>query len=465
MGGVVGICLLLLSFLLIASAAAADNLTDVTVSKIWNDNNNNDGYREPACVQLQYGGQPTCYQYTFPGNNNSEQFTFTDLPASQDWTAAETGSSCAGGLLPSDYVQLDWIKSSGGSYIDTEYYPSNNTRVLTTLKDLPHAGAGNLYFGARVAINDSAFTFFDPSDTNGYRDDFGTSQHVLSSISMQGKFTIDKNKNTTTIYDDDNTYIHANPDTVFSTPYSLFIFSFNNGGIPHATGEISSVTLYSFKIWDNDILVRDFIPCYRISDGAAGLYDTVNGVFYTNQGTGEFIKGPAVGWSGVECPDILYLIKDGQPVNNEITGGWQTRGWKSDPGHTSIAPTITNQQDNILVSEVSGAGVYETIKDIDINFWLKIKIDISANINGGYGDWVVFALTDRNQTYFFNSSPNGCIFKRDILAPGQTGSYTRQRTVYNIDISNFTGEFDFIIAFHGSGRGTSSNIYNLWLEK
>lgn len=34
-----------------------------------------------------------------------------------------------------------------------------------------------------------------------------------------------------------------------------------------------------------------FIPCYRKSDNEIGLYDTVNDVFYTNAGTGTFLKG------------------------------------------------------------------------------------------------------------------------------------------------------------------------------
>ncbi len=33
------------------------------------------------------------------------------------------------------------------------------------------------------------------------------------------------------------------------------------------------------------------IPCYRISDKVAGMYDLVNDVFYTNNGTGTFVVG------------------------------------------------------------------------------------------------------------------------------------------------------------------------------
>lgn len=41
---------------------------------------------------------------------------------------------------------------------------------------------------------------------------------------------------------------------------------------------------YSFKIYDNGALIRNYIPCYRKSDNAVGFYETVNKTF--NQSTG-----------------------------------------------------------------------------------------------------------------------------------------------------------------------------------
>ena len=49
--------------------------------------------------------------------------------------------------------------------------------------------------------------------------------------------------------------------------------------------------IYYQKIWNNDVLIRNFIPCYRKSDDKPGMYDTVNDTFYTNAGTGEFVVG------------------------------------------------------------------------------------------------------------------------------------------------------------------------------
>ena len=50
-----------------------------------------------------------------------------------------------------------------------------------------------------------------------------------------------------------------------------------------------SAKFKEIQIYENDILVRDFIPCIRKQDNKPGLYDIVNNVFYTNQGTGEFL--------------------------------------------------------------------------------------------------------------------------------------------------------------------------------
>ena len=50
----------------------------------------------------------------------------------------------------------------------------------------------------------------------------------------------------------------------------------------------SKMKLYSCKIYDNDVLVRSFVPCYRKLDYVAGLYDLVNGFFYENRGGGAF---------------------------------------------------------------------------------------------------------------------------------------------------------------------------------
>ena len=69
--------------------------------------------------------------------------------------------------------------------------------------------------------------------------------------------------------------------------------------------------IYYFKVTDKSTgkLERNMIPCYRKSDNVIGLYDTVNGEFYTNKGTGMFDKG--------SNEDIEYISSTTQVITNE----------------------------------------------------------------------------------------------------------------------------------------------------
>ena len=50
--------------------------------------------------------------------------------------------------------------------------------------------------------------------------------------------------------------------------------------------------MYHYKLYENDVLVRDFVPARRDTDGAIGVYDKVTNTFLGNSGTGTFIAGP-----------------------------------------------------------------------------------------------------------------------------------------------------------------------------
>ena len=52
--------------------------------------------------------------------------------------------------------------------------------------------------------------------------------------------------------------------------------------------------MYSIKIWNDNVLVFNGIPCYRILDTVVGMYDLISSTFLVNSGTGGFSKGPDV---------------------------------------------------------------------------------------------------------------------------------------------------------------------------
>lgn len=192
------------------------------------------------------------------------------------------------------YTKLEYIESTGTQYIDTGYVPNNNTGIeadfqfnSTTSQSRvfgvgTNSGKAN-FVSYEFYINGSgnfAYTFKDGNGdwvpTNIPAD---TSRHTL-------RFNVG-NKNL--VIDNNNTYSIGNISNVSS--YPIYIMAENYDGTDLKWVDETRIKLYSFKIYNGYYLIRNFVPAIRNSDNAVGLYDEVYDVFYTNSGTGEFIKG------------------------------------------------------------------------------------------------------------------------------------------------------------------------------
>ena len=66
----------------------------------------------------------------------------------------------------------------------------------------------------------------------------------------------------------------------------MYIGCINKAGT--AYGNIASMKLYRFKIYDSSTLIHDFIPVQRVSDKVLGLYDLKTSTFKTNIASGVF---------------------------------------------------------------------------------------------------------------------------------------------------------------------------------
>lgn len=74
----------------------------------------------------------------------------------------------------------------------------------------------------------------------------------------------------------------------------IAIFGYNSS----ASGSVSSkreYKLYSARISEGFDIIREYIPCYRKSDGVVGLYETFTKQFLTAK-TGAFAKGADIDW-------------------------------------------------------------------------------------------------------------------------------------------------------------------------
>ena len=205
-----------------------------------------------------------------------------------------------GVILPKGYTKLEWIESTGTQYVDTLFKSNYNSRIVAEVqfKEEPQIVA---IFGTRNATTDDYFCFYAP-EQQGYclRID-GAYNYVTASAVERN--VVDANKNVLTI--GNNSVTGAVTD--FSANYPLYLFAANNAGTAQY---VASAKLFSCRIYDDDTLVRNYIPCIN-SVGDVGLYDLVTEAFFGNSGTGVFIAGTHI----VELPSgytrVEYIESSG----------------------------------------------------------------------------------------------------------------------------------------------------------
>ena len=201
------------------------------------------------------------------------------------------------------YTPLEYIRSSGTQYIDTGYIPNQDTRVYAECVLPIASGSTQALFGSRVISSSSQYQFV----TQGgyYRTDYNTTINNFTQTSFgDTKFYIDKNKNITDVngqYNIEQTY------GTFTCPGNMYIFATNNNGSVYG---YASAKLYVLKIYDNDVLIRDFIPA-KDEIGNAGLFDKVEEKFYYNAGTGSFGIPGARYVTSVPIGNSVYCEENG----------------------------------------------------------------------------------------------------------------------------------------------------------
>ena len=208
--------------------------------------------------------------------------------------------------LPEEYQEVEHIETSGGQYIDTGVLASNY-----------QDGISYVFSGNRTGVtNASATTYLWGVSHNGARSgNLGITADKKYGVILGGTSGVLKHIDWSAAGEDFTIRLKATSRTaadITTVTATLDGVAFGNGGagvntdmpaaniylfaangIDTARGYLGK--LYSFNMGAADgTPIRNFVPCYRKSDNVIGLYDTVEGKFYTNAGTGTFTKGADV---------------------------------------------------------------------------------------------------------------------------------------------------------------------------
>lgn len=374
-------------------------------------------------------------------------------------------------------IALDYIESTGTQFIDTEFIPDSNTRVVMDfdLTTVTSEGWAAL-FATRTDNSKNAFGIYSNSAFTSVYDTFGT-LYLQPKVSLKGRHVIDKNKNVTML---DDAVINTFGTSTFVGDASLRLLWESSATPQYDYPFIGK--LYSCKIYDNDTLIRDYIPVLD-SNNTPCLYDKVHGVFYYNQGTGDFVAGEQNGivtnsyWKEIDMegtPKYEQLVNytmlyDYGDECTDVTGGWQVKGWRNYSNATAKAPTITKGSKQISASIASSStyvsGVLEVVNKIDMTPYSKISLTYSASgatEKAGYDD-ITFYLADSSQSYYA-SSP---YFLYELLKISWDGlqSKTVNTTTVNFDIASVTNVAEIIIGMLTYQATLKVNVDLLYFTK
>ena len=189
------------------------------------------------------------------------------------------------------YIELSYIHLDGNQYINTLYIPNQSTKCILDA-NITYKNETYAIFGSRKSISGAAYTLWYINTYFRYDYRIGDAgQYTTRNFS--GRHTIETNKNKVVL--DGKTIITISTVSNFDTTNPLALAStYSNttyGDENNYDTRRMIADVYSFKVYDNEQLVRDYIPV-KMNDGQVGLYDLVENKFYGNSGTGSITAGP-----------------------------------------------------------------------------------------------------------------------------------------------------------------------------
>lgn len=211
--------------------------------------------------------------------------------------------------LPSGYTRLEYIESTGTQYIDTGFKPNQDTRVVMDVTPLDVGGnqTGGFLFGSTYPVQQSGFEayVFTGVMCAVYN---GEQQTGTSAISAGTRLLVDFAKNVCTVTANNAEIFRASfTYGAFTSTVSLCLLC-----LPRQSKYFGICRLYSCKVYNSGVLVRDYIPAKNAS-GVVGLWDDANSVFCTNAGAGAFTSGPAyLGTHKTLINGTLYDVTGGK---------------------------------------------------------------------------------------------------------------------------------------------------------
>lgn len=260
-----------------------------TASSVWNDVEVSGGYiypleyvvREDPPNNLTFSSMTEAEAYECPwvgmkATIDGDRYIFSgDSQSGYEWVYNPS-------RLPAGYTEVEYIENSGTSYLNTNFVPNQDSRIVADMQLVTASNYPRLW-GAGAW---NSATGIQPNYEGGHLQMSWLGNTSWTSYnSVQQSFdrkVYDVNKNYLYV---DNVEIGSNTYTTRTASDPIGVFTYIGSGRPSSSSywgqEHFKGKMYSFQVYDNGTLVRDLVPCIKDNDNTVGAYDLVNDVFYT----------------------------------------------------------------------------------------------------------------------------------------------------------------------------------------
>lgn len=177
-----------------------------------------------------------------------------------------------------EYDFLEYAKSSSDTYIDTQFVPNQDSRVVMEMQKSSGSSKTHQYIFCSRHPSTPEFGIIRLSYDSRWRDGYANERVYVdndeSGASITQRMIIDKNKNVTYMGHAIINHEYKN----FTAPKNMAIYGCFQEGNETIAYSID-MKLYWCRIYDNGVLIRNYYPATRLSDNSVGLYDFVNNIF------------------------------------------------------------------------------------------------------------------------------------------------------------------------------------------
>lgn len=199
------------------------------------------------------------------------------------------------------YQRVEYITSAEEEtypYIITDIYADNNTgvEIIASFSVM----ADRIPMGSRLDSGSTRFYCVYPLSTTSCYYGFNIGSSISCSTKVNTIYRLQTNfmnSRQAIIYEENGTRkAFGNfTQTLSKHTVPIAIFGYNSASSGTVTSK-REYKLYSARLSKGFDIIREYIPCYRKSDGVVGLYEKFTETFLTAENGVAFTKGADIDW-------------------------------------------------------------------------------------------------------------------------------------------------------------------------